>query len=392
MGAGTHADERVVGPSRKLWVNGAIAATLLAVWGVLSLGFQAQQGDFAAFYTGAAIARSGDFHHLHDAARQTAIERVIVPQRPDATFFVRPDIYAALLTPLALLPFRAAFAAWIAAQMLVLAACCWWAGRRFGPDALPLAGLFPLTVMSAAFGQDAVFYLGVLVAAWWLHERGRPLQSGLVLGLVLLKPHLAFLLPVAMLMQRRWRMLGGFALTAAAEAVGTFALAGPSGVASYLRFLHDRAGYLSPHPERMLNTASVLLNLGCTSAAAGVLLLLVAGAAILLAMMGPWWRALSAAVIGALVIAPHTIPYDAAWAILPAWLAYFCSRHPAVRAAAVLFFIPVPWLLQLLDKPWTIAPALVVLALLLAMAWEGICEARPVVVALPAQGTQASST
>jgi len=376
-----------------LWVNAAIAATLLACWGMLSVSFSAEQGDFAAFYTGAAIARDGDFHHLHDPARQIAIEKAIVPARAGYTYFVRPDVYAALLAPLALLPFRGAFAVWIALQMLILCACCWWAARRFGPDALPLAALFPLTVFSAAFGQDAVFWLGVLVVGWWLDERGRAFAGGLVFGLVLLKPHLAFLLPLAMMLQRRWRVLAGFALTAASEVLLSCALAGRTGVLTYIHFLRDRQAYLSPHPERMLNTASILRNFGSHSAFAGAMLLVVAVVAAVLAMAaGPWWRALAAAVIGAMVIAPHTIPYDAAWAILPAWLAYFSSRHVAVRAAALLFFTPVPWLLQLLDSPWTVAPALVVLVFLLAMAGEPVWRARPAAVALAPQGTQASST
>jgi hypothetical protein len=71
-----------------------------------------------------------------------------------------------------------------------------------------------------------------------------------------------------------------------------------------------------------------------------------------------------------MLVAPHVFMYDSTLIVLPALLIYFHGSGFRTRIAATLFFVPIPYLLQLADKPWTMAPSLVVSALLISLLLE----------------------
>jgi hypothetical protein len=76
--------------------------------------------------------------------------------------------------------------------------------------------------------------------------------------------------------------------------------------------------------------------------------------------------------LGSFLIAPHTGSYDTVALMIGAWLTAFSAKKVVVRALATAFFTPIPWLLQLFDKPWSGLPALLLFGLLLAMVWERV--------------------
>ena len=166
-------------------------------------------------------------------------------------------------------------------------------------------------------------------------------------------------------------MLAGLALGGAVEAGISLALAGIGGAKVYLAFLRNQEGHLTPNPERMLNVHGMMVNLGLESPVIRfALVAAVVVCAIVIARRGEWWEALVAAQIGTILIAPHVFMYDSCLVVLPALLVYFKQSGIAARAAATVFFVPFPYLLQLADKPWTIAPSLAILSLLLALLLE----------------------
>jgi len=55
---------------------------------------------------------------------------------------------------------------------------------------------------------------------------------------------------------------------------------------------------------------------------------------------------------------------------------FFKSTSRVSRAAATLFFTPLPYLLQLADQSWTALPACVLLFLMAAIAWDAFDERR----------------
>ena len=190
-------------PKPAHWTSFAAAAIGVAFYvAVSSLMLPyARQHDFQSFYTGAALVRDGHAAQLYDYDLQT--------RYGTTSPYIRPPFYALPLTPLALLSLENAFAVWIAVQIGALLAVWWWAYRRFGADALVFAALFHPVLAGIANGQDCAILLLILLGAFWAAERGQDRLAGVLLGLALFKFHLLLLLPAAMLVRRRWRMLAG---------------------------------------------------------------------------------------------------------------------------------------------------------------------------------------
>ena len=338
--------------------SGVVVAMMCAFW--LMMGSLILPGarahDFLNLYTGASLAVEGRFAELHDPEVQLAREREIIPEFRILVPFVRPGFYAAILAPLALLPYNTAFAVWIALQCALFAGCWIWAWRRFGPDALVFAALSLPAPLGIASGQDCVMLVAVLIAAFVLAERGRPWLSGLVLALLLWKFHLVLLWPVALVAQKRWRMLAGFCAGAAAEAVVCVALGGFGVIRAYAALLTNPGiERLSPSPELMISVQGLLVNLGIESQA-----LLFALSACLAAVFfwrvrnAPLWKMFALTPVASLWIVPHVYGYDAAMLMLPVWLTIFYSRRPAPRIASTLLSTPIPFGFALAGQPWAI--------------------------------------
>ncbi len=316
----------------------------------------ARAHDFLNLYTGASLALDGRFAELHDPAVQLAREREILPQLPALVPFVRPGFYAAILAPLALLPYKTAFAVWITVQCALLLACWLWGWRRFGPDALVFAALFLPAPLGIASGQDCVMLLAVFIAAFVLAEHGCPFLSGAVLALLLWKFHLVLLWPVALLVQKRWRMLAGFGVAAAVEVTACVALGGWGVITAYAALLtNPTIEHLSPSPELMISVQGLLANLGIESRLALLAASAsVAGVFIWRVRNAPLWKMFALTPVASLWIVPHVYGYDASLLLLSIWLTIFCARQPAPRIAATLLSTPIPFGFALAGQPWAI--------------------------------------
>jgi len=356
-----------------LWV-GLTVVGLSAMW--IALGSQilpsARSHDFLNIYTGASLAREGRFADLHDPEVQLARERRIFPQLGSLVPFVRPGFYAAFLMPLALLPYGPAFVVWIAAQSALLLACWAWIWRRFGPDALVFAALFLPCPLGIASGQDCVIMLALFILAFELAARSRWFAAGAALALMLMKFHLILLWPVALLVERRWRMLAGFCATALALVAIWVALGGMGSLRLYAALLRNKSlDHLSPSPELTISFQGLLANLGIEARWASALLI---GAAILVFLWcvraAPLWRLFAITAVASLWIVPHVYGYDASLLLLPILLTIFRSANPASRIAATLLSTPIPFGFALAGRPWAIVSSASVAIFLLLLASE----------------------
>lgn len=327
--------------------------------------------DFLNLYAGASLARDGVFAGMHVPEIQLQRERVYVPQLPELVPFVRPPFYALLLAPLAWLPFGPAFWAWLGIQATALAGTWAWAFRRWGADALIFGSMYLPTALGIAHGQDCVLLLWIVLGTYALAYRGKHFLSGVILGAGLLKFHLFVLWPLALLIQRRWRMLAGACAAVTAELLISLLLAGTGGIAKYVALLRmPDLRHLSPSPELMIDARSIALNFGIDSLAVTGLLI---AAAVILTVAACWraplWRVVAAASAGSLLVAPHVYGYDAGLLLAGLWLALFESggaRAPRITAAVLL--TPVPMLLGLAGSPWAAATPLALLAFLASLA------------------------
>ncbi len=356
-----------------LWV-GLTVVGLSAMW--IALGSlilpAARSHDFLNIYTGASLARDGRFADLYDPDVQLAREKRIFPQLGALVPFVRPTFYAAFLMPLSLLPYGTAFMVWIAAQSLLLLACWAWIWRRFGHDALVFAALFLPCPLGIASGQDCVMMLALFILAFELAERSRWFAAGAALALMLMKFHLILLWPVALLVQRRWRMLAGFCATALVLVASCVALGGFDSLRLYAALLQNRSlDHLSPSPELMISFQGLLANLGIDARWASALLV---GFAVVIFVWSvrdaPLWRVFALTAVTSLWIVPHVYGYDASLMLLPILLTIFRSASPASRIAATLLSTPIPFGFALAGRPWAIVSSASVAIFLVLLASE----------------------
>ena len=329
----------------------------------------ARKHDFLNLYTGASLALDGNFAHLHSPQVQFARERQFVPDLPTLVPFVRPPFYALLLAPLALVPFGIAFWVWLALQSTLLFGCWAWALSRWGPDALIFGALYLPTALGIAAGQDCVLMLAILIATYALAEKGSNFASGAALGLGLIKFHLFLLWPLALLIQRRWRMLLGACGAVAVECLLSLWLSGWNGIVEYFQLLRNKnIERLSPSPELMIDVHGMALNFGLDSLVfrgllVGAVILLVAAAC----WRAPLWQWIAAASAGSLLVPPHVYGYDAGLLLLSIWLAIFMSAVKWTRIAALLICTPIPFLMNLAGTPWAGATPVALLLFLLSL-------------------------
>jgi hypothetical protein len=160
--------------------------------------------DFPLHWTASYLALAGKPTSIYNEARVKEAEQALTglgghpwPYPPTALLI---DL------PLALLPYFLSLAAWLAVTMglYLLVLYC------IAPH--PLTLLWSLaffgTFENFYFGQNGFLSAALLGGGLFLLDRA-PLAGGALLGLLSYKPHLAALVPLALLAGRRWRALAG---------------------------------------------------------------------------------------------------------------------------------------------------------------------------------------
>ena len=347
-------------------------------WAVTGIGAlqTAYHHDFLNLYTGSSLAREGRFAELYDIDTQLSRERELLGEVSELVPFVRPHFYAFLLAPISLLPYDAAFWSWIVLQTLLLVGCWMWARKRFGPDALIFCCLYFPTVGGILVGQDCVFLTVIFIVASGFAEREKDFWSGAVLGLALFKFHLLLLLPIAMVLHRKWRMFGGFLASGAVAALLSPVLGGLAGVEQYIRLLQaDELTELAPAPQNMINIYALGANFGLDHVALNAFLaLVVVGLAAVAIWRAPLWRWPGAAIAGSILVAPHVYAYDAGILLLPLLLVEFRSPYNFSKFAVTTFLTPLPFLTLVIGPPYTFIPSAALLLVLVALASENYRE------------------
>jgi hypothetical protein len=284
--------------------------------------------DFSYCWTAATLALQGEPGAVYDYPRLAALERAhfgvnaLLP-------WLYPPTYLLLLLPFGLLPYNAALALWLGATLsgyLFLI-------RRLAPHprTIWLALAFPGIFMNLFYGQNG-FLSGIFLGGGLLLLDRSPWAAGLLLALLTYKPHLAVLVPVALVAGRRWRVLLAMsAWTAALILTATLAL-GTQPWAAFISHLFTAVKTLEAGGLKiftiMSSVFSAVLLRGGGAAGAGLL----QGAAMLLAasMVIRVWRRGAAPpignatlVLGILLFVPYSFVYDLALLALPlAWLGW----------------------------------------------------------------------
>src|SRR3990170_3481159 len=157
--------------------------------------------DFLVFWSSAKLTLSGSPAAAYDAAAQAQVQAQFI--RTSGFALLNPPPILLLLLPFGLMPYAWAWPAWVGATY-----CIWLlAARRLIPNATWPIAVFPGAMMAAWHGQNGLVTAALFIGAMLSFRSARPILAGMLLGALIIKPHLAVLVPVALIAGREWKAL-----------------------------------------------------------------------------------------------------------------------------------------------------------------------------------------
>lgn len=337
--------------------------------------------DFLVFWAAARVALTGSVAILPQIDQLNAfLQSVTWPDLPWNNWSYPPHMLLAL-TPLGLLSYPAALVVWTLGGMLcLLAALNLIVPARQWPRWFIAALLLsPPVVINVLGGQNGLWTatLALLVLHW---AKPRPWLAGMALAFLSMKPHMALIVGLALLMGRYWRSVIWAAPFTAILIFLSFAFYG-------LQAWHDFFFILVPHQTSMLWGPVHRIYMGMMTSPLVTLRVLGAsdhaalGAQIVISLLTLGWmgwalrqasdtpqRALILAVAAPLTL-PYYFSYDLCMlsaALVLAWL----EREPpparyALRLLATLAAMASVCLSTLGGTSWPAVPMLLIMAIAL---------------------------
>ena len=214
------------------------AAVFLALSdGVLDAMGRPIGSDFASFWTASQLALSGapaDAWSIAAHAHRQA--EAFGPDAGYAAFFYPPP-YLLVCLPLGLAPYLVALSIWLAATGAAWAKMARaWLGDVGQSRMIWLAlAAFPAVIVNIGHGQNGFLTAALLGAGALLHQR-RPYLAGILFGALVIKPHLAVLVPLFLIFGGNWRSFVSAGATAAALCVASWWVFGAQ---AWLAFLEN---------------------------------------------------------------------------------------------------------------------------------------------------------
>lgn len=339
--------------------------------------------DFDVFVQAAEMFRAGQAPCLYDRACLAAAQKA-AGFSTGLMSWNYPPVIALLLTPLHALDARVSYFALLAANLALAVGIGW---RLGGLRGVLITLAYEPVAASLLIGQVSL----AMSLALWLGLTAllrRPLQAGATLGLLVIKPHLAWVVPLALIGQGNLRILvraglGGVLVVAIAVAA-SLVWPGPAVWEAFLRGLGQAGEALAHHqfPWQQMPTLYVsLAALGAPALASG--LAQAFGAVVSGGMVIAAWKqrpgrdAVAVTLIAATLASPYLYHYDLVCAGLGAAL-YLADRPWTLRRGAIAYLallIPVVGLVEndlgalLDDNAWRIQPMGPLLLGLMTLTW-----------------------
>ena len=344
----------------------------------------AVRNDFRLDYSAAEVGLRDGYGRLYDLGAQNS-EMVFHGFNPQP--FLSPPPLAWLATPFTLLPFTAALVLW---TLLLLAALAWtwWLvapGGRLARLAFLLLwlGLFPVA-FGFLVGQPGALVASAVGTSWWLVKREKPVAAGLVLSLIVMKPQLALLVPICLLVAGQRRVFVSW--LGASVVIGGVALIllGMDGVNRYRDALAMTQGPAWDITRRY--SISGPLGLGPLRTAAEAIVVVVACVAA--------WRArrqgpelpIAAGVTGSLLFSPYLGFQDLLMLVVAGWLVIRAGATTVQVALLVVGYALLELALPQLAVPTLLAEVCLLVTLVWSRRWDS--NPRPATyeaAALPAE-------
>lgn len=318
------------------WLLGAALASIfgaahaIAVWVYLYAAVPIHE-DVRMTYVAAQAGLRYGWSTIYDQGTLRALSSVFPPDQRtinDLYTYVHPPLVAWLFAPLTAFSEPVAYLIWTVLSLAALVVA-WQIAAPFGAGLAKAAvllaaiGLWP--VLSAFYyGQPVMLVMVAIAGSWWLVKRDRPVAAGLALAVAMfLKPQLIWMVPVAVLVSGRYRVIAGWALGCVLLGAASALSLGPAGLQSWAGAL--QAGQADP--AHTVNTLLHFFGLGPVTIALWVLF--AAGAlAVAYRQRRDVDTVFVTGVLGSVLVTFHFHELDYSILVVAAWL--FLRTAPAL--------------------------------------------------------------
>lgn len=284
--------------------------------------------DFTGFWSAAKLVLGGQAAAAYRTPSLFAAEQALVHGRmPGYVAFFYPPIFLLYLAPLAFLAYPAALTAWLGASGWAYFRALRAFAAIAGAETMILA--FPAAFFNVLAGQNG-FLTTALFAGAILYLERRPVAAGICFGCLAYKPHLGLLIPLALLVSRRWRVIAAAATTLAVLALASLALFGRPTWSAFLAALPAARNALIHKEVGAAKMTSVFAALQLLHAGNGLATVaqVASGAFAAFTLARAWASGIEVRAAGALLVTatllttPFLLTYDLVLLSLPiAWLA-----------------------------------------------------------------------
>jgi hypothetical protein len=227
-----------------LWLAAAaVASGWAAVYSVVTWVRQflvaPSHDDVRLYYVAAEAGLKYGWSAIYDQAvlRSLSSSFPAATRLVDEKTFASTPLLAWVFAPLTAFPEPVAYVLWVVLSIAALAFAWRIAAPYSGTAKLTLLllaiGLWPV-LLTLYFGQPTLIVLALVAGAWWLCTKDRMLEAGVVLAVAtFLKPQAVVLLPLALLVSGRYRVVAAWVAGYTVLGVLTVVSIGSSGLVAW---------------------------------------------------------------------------------------------------------------------------------------------------------------
>lgn len=277
--------------------------------------------DFIAFWASSKLTLAGTPEVAYNMAALIAVMKEAVGYENGFAWLYPPTLQL-LTAPLATIDYKWAYSAFMMASLALYL----FSAVRLANDSRYTLGIiaFPPIYICIVYGQISLLTASLAMLGLHCMQR-RPMLSGILIGLLAIKPQMAILFPIAMLAGRHWRAMAAAATTQITLITASLICFGIKPWHGFLASTGQARAWLEDGQlswEKLISAFALSKMLGATTPQAYFIQGLVALAAI--GVLAHVWRQTtnfqlrgSALILATLIATPYAYEYELVWLIIP---------------------------------------------------------------------------